>query len=338
MPSVKPARLLTLKENVKISSPGRPPITALTPKDQPTETTKDGARTLRVRTLGHRPLPLPPIMDPKAIDARTQYEQTKAPRPKEREKSAFQRELWLNPYARALVTPVRQCVISHARLPEHLLQPFKLRLDSLEEGPKKGSAHFEPQLDRQESRNATSSTESAVQDMPLSSTTTFVLSNKSLLSSLGGKKKKWIPLASERMREWYATMNKVQSNSVRPKDVWTWSDDIPKSVLSSQRGEVARLITETMLDSKITPTATRSEMEALSSAACFLKSAPETETSSALPVYDLSLLLGENYGSRFGLVDIDPAGVMAVEDDKSTLKLRLALLKLATFLNPLHST
>lgn len=74
-------------------------------KQQPTVTTADGTKTLRLRpNLGDRQsvLPLPPIMDPIAVAARQKHRTPKARLPPEAEieKSEFSRALAVNPFGK----------------------------------------------------------------------------------------------------------------------------------------------------------------------------------------------------------------------------------------------
>ncbi|KAL8986378.1 MAG: hypothetical protein Q9205_000158 [Flavoplaca limonia] len=67
---------------------------------------------------------LSPLLDPNLLAARNRY---KVPKPEpSSEASAFQKKLQKNPYAQALATPVRQCAITGARLPNFFLLDFGL--------------------------------------------------------------------------------------------------------------------------------------------------------------------------------------------------------------------
>jgi hypothetical protein len=61
------------------------------PMEQPTAPSEDGLRTVRKRKHGHNALPLPPFMDPIAINAKTKHQQ---PKPlKAEEKTDIDKEL-----------------------------------------------------------------------------------------------------------------------------------------------------------------------------------------------------------------------------------------------------
>ena len=61
---------------------------------------ENGRHTLRQRRHGESSLPLPPLLDPVAIEATSRYRGSKALKP-EGGKTAFQRELHMNPYGTA---------------------------------------------------------------------------------------------------------------------------------------------------------------------------------------------------------------------------------------------
>ena len=61
---------------------------------------EDGTHTLRKRQHGERSLPLPPLLDPVAIEATGRHRVPKALKP-EGGKTEFQRELHMNPYGTA---------------------------------------------------------------------------------------------------------------------------------------------------------------------------------------------------------------------------------------------
>ena len=86
----------SLRDNARFT---RPSTSALAPQPQPTVTDSDGTKTLRLRQHGNRSLPLPPLMDPIAIEAKERYKKPKAePNSGEQVMSDFQRELAANPY------------------------------------------------------------------------------------------------------------------------------------------------------------------------------------------------------------------------------------------------
>lgn len=75
----------------------RPNPNALPAVKQPTVTAEDGTKTLRLRQNGERALPLPPLMDPIALEAKERYKEPKA-LAMEEDKTEFQKALGTNPF------------------------------------------------------------------------------------------------------------------------------------------------------------------------------------------------------------------------------------------------
>ncbi|KAH6720331.1 hypothetical protein BKA61DRAFT_594674 [Leptodontidium sp. MPI-SDFR-AT-0119] len=84
-----------------------------------------------------RPLPLSPLMDPAFLEARQRHKTPKPPPTKT--PTSFQQQLAKNPFALALATPVRRCVISGTKLPSFFLQGFRVMSD-----PKTGDPWYVP--------------------------------------------------------------------------------------------------------------------------------------------------------------------------------------------------
>ncbi|KAK4222995.1 hypothetical protein QBC38DRAFT_374031 [Podospora fimiseda] len=78
-------------------------------------------------------------MDPEFFERRNKYLQTK-PKTSGYKKTDFQMKLSRNPYAMALATPARRCIISACILPSFFFQQFKLL-----KHPETGEAWFVPQ-------------------------------------------------------------------------------------------------------------------------------------------------------------------------------------------------
>ncbi|KJY02013.1 hypothetical protein TI39_contig264g00017 [Zymoseptoria brevis] len=99
-----------------------PEETATLPSTTPSE---HGSHTLRLRKHGNKALPLPSLFDPIKVAAREKHKAKKPPADFDSSNlTPFQQELQANPYAHALASPTRQCVLTRARLPEHFLIPF----------------------------------------------------------------------------------------------------------------------------------------------------------------------------------------------------------------------
>ncbi|KAF2033271.1 hypothetical protein EK21DRAFT_59035 [Setomelanomma holmii] len=90
-------------------------------------TREDGHQTLRIRKEQRgKDLPLPPLLDPVALEERSRWEKTKA-QPKAANLTSFQKKLQANAYAHALASPVRQCRATQISLPEAFLTTLHAR-------------------------------------------------------------------------------------------------------------------------------------------------------------------------------------------------------------------
>ncbi|KAI1180830.1 hypothetical protein F4777DRAFT_573483 [Nemania sp. FL0916] len=69
-------------------------------------------------------LPLSPIMDPSYWEATTRHQTAKATKGKAQ--NSVERQFRMNPFAKALASPIRQCTASQTRLPSFFLQDFNL--------------------------------------------------------------------------------------------------------------------------------------------------------------------------------------------------------------------
>ncbi|CAG5144629.1 uncharacterized protein ALTATR162_LOCUS1578 [Alternaria atra] len=90
-------------------------------------TREDAHQTFRLRKdETARELPLSPLLDPIVVEERSRFEQTKE-RPKFAEFTPFQKKLWMNPFAHALASPIRQCRATVILLPAAFLVSFHAR-------------------------------------------------------------------------------------------------------------------------------------------------------------------------------------------------------------------
>ncbi|KAF2007958.1 hypothetical protein P154DRAFT_453300 [Amniculicola lignicola CBS 123094] len=90
-------------------------------------------QTFRLRKDG-TPLPLPPLLDPIAIDERSRWEVKKA-RPNVEKFTPFQKKFFENPYAHTLATPARRDRILDVNLPAAFLATFHARAHPETEEP-----------------------------------------------------------------------------------------------------------------------------------------------------------------------------------------------------------
>ncbi|KAF2096348.1 hypothetical protein NA57DRAFT_77953 [Rhizodiscina lignyota] len=97
---------------------------------------EDGTHALRKRRHSNRPLPLPPHMDPVRRAQRNQFKDRKKQPDEVVEFTDFQKRMQDNVYAQALATPVRQCRLTHARLPSFFLLPLAIAPVPQSEEPK----------------------------------------------------------------------------------------------------------------------------------------------------------------------------------------------------------
>ncbi|KAF2766951.1 hypothetical protein EJ03DRAFT_384321 [Teratosphaeria nubilosa] len=170
----------------------------------------DGTRALRQRQHGGRPLPLPPLMDPIAHAAKTRHRAPKAPKPQK--KTDFQKQLVHNAFAHALASPVRQCTLTHARLPSHFLLPFISTFpDPSSNAPATPKATLTPDI-------APSTPHPPDLRSPARS---YVAARKPVVDALTARKW-WHRLASMRVKQWFAKKTgKVEGKLVVGKE-WVW--------------------------------------------------------------------------------------------------------------------
>ncbi|KAL2037362.1 hypothetical protein N7G274_009847 [Stereocaulon virgatum] len=109
-------------------------------------------------------LPESPLTLPRPLDARARYREEKPLRSKER--TSFQLRLEKNPFALALATSPRQCLLTGLRMPSHFLIPFGLATH-----PETGAPWHLPKLEMQPtpSKSSEASSEATVnRTIPLS--------------------------------------------------------------------------------------------------------------------------------------------------------------------------
>ncbi|PBP24308.1 Esterase-like protein [Diplocarpon rosae] len=87
----------------------------------------------RESSFKRRSLPVSPFMDPAFFEAREKH-QIRKPGPS-KTPTEFQRQLAKNPYALALATPVRKCLLTKVKLPNYFLQDFMVMLEPKTQQP-----------------------------------------------------------------------------------------------------------------------------------------------------------------------------------------------------------
>lgn len=85
-------------------------------------------RLHKIREHNGRPLPVPPMLDDAYMSARMKHKAAKEERDWQ-QRTPFQFDLERNPFAKALTSPLRRCVITELRLPTALLQPFTIHYE-----------------------------------------------------------------------------------------------------------------------------------------------------------------------------------------------------------------
>lgn len=316
--------------------------------NEPTIVSEDGTRTLRTRKNGSKALPIPEILDPLYLKARHKYRQSKdrqnvqaSGTSETRTVTPFQQELALNPYARTLETPIRQCALTRARLPSDLLLPFGLfmpRQGGSERGPTK--PYFRP-LKGYGYRT--------VPPPGLIGHASWVLAKSSVLQSLGAKKGRgkgsgsWVRLADQKTRDDYATLtNKSGGGNVKPVAEWQWDAQMPEKALEILRGNVVSGLKYAHPHGLIKRL---NEVEAkhVSAVVRFKGAEPEdgtvncsaenwtTDEWTGIPKFDLTKLCEESERDhlihKLGIED----GVMVMIKDLKSLKALLALEKIQNY-------
>ena len=240
-PSLRPAAVakkVSYKRNASTTT-SEIPGTSIISSSEPTVPSEDGFRTLRTRKYGGKTLPIPEIMDPVYLQARDKYKQPKqvliqhesGKEELETENmTPFQKKLYENAYARALGTPVRQCALTRARLPNH----FVLRL-GLSMPPEAGGKPYYKLLAFREPSAIglpahVQATREAVQ----------------LLAGSGSSRKsggRWGVLASQKTKDDYALMMKrAGSGGVNPGKEFDWDSHMDEVVLKQLRDDVCRAV------------------------------------------------------------------------------------------------
>ncbi|KAF2211959.1 hypothetical protein CERZMDRAFT_97878 [Cercospora zeae-maydis SCOH1-5] len=211
-------------------------------KNEPTIVSEDGTRTLRSRKHGSRALPVPEILDPLYLTARHKYRQSKASQTSHtseisepRTLTPLQRALAVNPYARALAATVRQCSLTRVRLPIDFLFPFGLFM------PRQGGS--KPSPTKPYFKPLKGYGYRTVSPPGLVGHVSYVLAQKSVVQSLGGKKGKrggsWVRIADQKTRHDYARlMGKPGEGSIKPSVEWEWDDQMAENVLDILRASV----------------------------------------------------------------------------------------------------
>lgn len=234
---------------------------------EPTTLSEDGIRTLRIRKHGHRPLPIPKIMDPVYLQARDKHKQPRQvivgyrrldlghgrlqdieeedgprreapdvrnlkPVQDSETMTPFQIKLYTNPYARALATSIRQCNLTRARLPSHFLLQFGLFMPQVESPSSQQSDNVKPYW------KLLAYPQRSPMKLPLGR----ILATRSTVEALASKHRnggKWGILASPKAKERWAVMTqRAGSSGILPGKEFDWDPNMSEVVLQRLREEV----------------------------------------------------------------------------------------------------
>ncbi|KAI7153211.1 hypothetical protein KC349_g8515 [Hortaea werneckii] len=290
--------------------------------NQSTSATPNGTRTFRQRQHGNEALPLPPFLDPIAIEARTRHTRPKTYQD-EQEKTEFQRELEANPFANALATPVRQCAFTQALLPSHFLIPMVAHItpptEESESGKRQASTiHLSPDIDLDVPRELRSPSRS------------YVIADREVFKTLSSRNK-WPLIASERMKKWVGLKLGRDWQALKVNREWTWDKKVDEVILEKLRGNVVVKMQEAQQAGLLV----HEDAVGTGDVAFGLRAGNTTGDISpgqlhGKEVYDMTALLGDEKWQ-------DLVGVQAVKSvvlsASSTLTLQQALLRLDHYMS-----
>ncbi|RMY96440.1 hypothetical protein D0864_05139 [Hortaea werneckii] len=290
--------------------------------NQSTLASPNGTRTFRERQHGNDALPLPPVLDPIAVEAKTRHTRPKTYQ-HEQEKTGFQRELEANPFANALATPVRQCAFTQALLPSHFLIPMV--------------AHITPPPEEDDSGKRQASTIHLSPDIGLdvprelrSPSRSYVIADREVFKTLSSRKK-WPSIASERMKKWVGLKLGRNGQTLKVNREWTWDEKVDEVILEKLRGNVVVKMREAQQAGLLVHEDTVGTADV---AFCLGAGNAIGGTSSGQlhgkEVYDLAALLGdEKWQDLVGVQSVN----LVVQSTSSTQALQLALLRLDHYMS-----
>ncbi|SMQ55321.1 unnamed protein product [Zymoseptoria tritici ST99CH_1A5] len=224
------SRLSTYKtRRLALPTTDKPEETATLPSTTPSE---DGSYTLRLRKHGNKALPLPSLFDPIKVAAREKHKAVKPPADFDSSNlTPFQQELQSNPYAHALATPTRQCVLTRARLPEHFLIPFISNQPPI---PKPESqTPLPPQQQPQPTRPTLQPRIGFRSPKPSSYILARAAAFKHIAPTGTGKRKKdkWAVLVNQRMSRAWAQRKGVDQRKLDEGKDWIYDADMEAVVM-----------------------------------------------------------------------------------------------------------
>lgn len=145
----------------------------------------------------------------------------------------FQIKLHTNPYARALATSIRQCVLTRARLPSHFLLQFGLFMPQVEESPSSQQSD-----DVKPYWKLLAYPQRSPMKLPLGR----VRATRSTVEALASKQRnggRWGVLASQKAKDRWAVMTqRAGSGGILPGKEFDWDPNMSEVVLQRLREEV----------------------------------------------------------------------------------------------------
>ncbi|KAI7538687.1 hypothetical protein KC331_g10200 [Hortaea werneckii] len=290
--------------------------------NQSTSASPNGIKTFRQRQHGNGALPLPPFLDPIAIEAKARHTRPKTYQD-EQEKTEFQRELEANPFANALATPVRQCAFTQALLPSHFLIPMVAHItpppEENESGKRQASTiHLSPDIDLDVPRELRSPSRS------------YVIADREVFKTLSSRNK-WPLIASERMKKWAGLKLGRDWQALKVNKEWTWDKKVDEVILEKLRGNVVMKMQEAQQAGLLV----HEDAVGTGNVAFGLRAGNTTGCISpgqlhGKEVYDMAALLGnENWQDLVGAQSVN----LMVLGASSTQALQQALLRLDHYMN-----
>ncbi|KAK4891439.1 hypothetical protein LTR27_009934 [Elasticomyces elasticus] len=188
-------------------------------------------------------------MDPLVLAA-TEAHKEKKPYRLYGPKTKMQTELELNPYAQALASPIRQCALTSARLPNHFLQPFTTRLVPPPTEPSKS-----------QSRSAVAE---ITPDLSIEKTgpRTYVLAQQPILDFLAERKRATQVLMPERSKAWMAKKLGRAASGINPQKDVRYDSEAAEKVLGGMREVVRGEVEKGLRHKYVIPLNSREELEA----------------------------------------------------------------------------
>lgn len=210
---------------------------------QPTIVSEDGSKTLRGRKHENKSLPLPVLMDPVLQEVKQKHHKPK-PRQIDTPSQAaleFRRKLRRNVHANALLTTVRQCSVTRARLPIHFLIPFTAEMPNAEDAEESGEGKEAPKA---EPKSTGPTLVPAIDISTKGSPSSYLLATKEAVNSTFSRKGKSHVLVNERMKKRYAAhigqnWEKASADWLdKTRKAWPAEQSVPDTVLAALRRSV----------------------------------------------------------------------------------------------------